>query len=320
MIKGFKIATHNDIASELEYYHKHGAEPGLYCGFPNLHEFYNMKAGGCTDWTGLPQSGKSQLLLELLYNTSDFYGNVHVLNTPDIGNVIETLDILIHIHTGKTFEKKYPNRIELKEAFEASAWILNHFLIIEQSDPKAKMTPVAFWEMCAEMKKSQRIDTGTIDSWKDMDHEGMGGNYASYLSHVLPVRNKIAEFNKIHFHTVIHPKNPRRGEKGKIYAIQTDDMEGGAQWNNSGKTIISVAREFDSKLVDINILKAKPRVVGKRGFTSLQFDPSNSRYYWMDAAGGGVPVYAEKEYRKPQQSAITPNVDFPREQELDMPF
>ena len=309
-MKGFKILEFSDIEKGLAHYHKHGAEAGVYCGFKNIHEFYNMKLGGCTDWTGMAQSGKTQLCLEFLYNTSVFYGWVHMLMVPDIGDKIEVMAILIHIATGKTFDKRYRNFIELKKAFDQCDWILRHFKIIEKVDRSAKISPVDFWEFCETYKKTNQLNTGVIDSWKDMNHNygDYGGNYAMYLSNVLPIRNEIAERNKLHFHTIIHPKTPRRGKDGKILHPQVDDMEGGAQWNNSGKTIISVHRDFDQTDVDIMFLKVKPRVVGKRGNTQLGFNWETARYFNQQVDGsGGIDYHYAK--LKDELPSIT-NIDY----------
>jgi hypothetical protein len=85
-------------------------------------------------------------------------------------------------------------------------------------------------------------------------------------------------------------------------------MEGGAQWNNSGKTIISVHREsFSTKIADVQMLKVKPKAIGKRGYFSINFDVSVSRYYDLDVSSGGLNVYASKVEK---QSPLQPSTDF----------
>ena len=292
----FKIIELDDIHDKLKDFHKEGAKPGVSLGFNSCNDFYTMKLGSVTDWIGFPQSGKTELLLEFLFITSVKYGWKHLLCVPDIGDCIEVMAILIHKHTGKTFDKKYKNYIDWSHAYKSSQWILEHFKILEPQNAKNRISPVDFWEYAVEYKNQYGLHTATIDSWKDMyhDYDAHGGSYAKYLSEVLPIRNMLAEQNELHFHTVIHPKNPRRDDKGKIRTPQPDDMEGGAQWNNSGKTIISVHRDgIETKVADISILKVKPRVIGKRGFFCLNFDPERSRYYEIEGGSeGGKNVYA----------------------------
>ena len=119
MLKGFKIVKYDDVIDGLTDYHKFGARPGVFLGFENMRKFYSMRPNSCTDWTGYPQSGKTELLLECLFNSSFFYGWKHLLLVPDIGDYIEVMAILIHKYTGKTFEKKYKNYIDLKTAFNS---------------------------------------------------------------------------------------------------------------------------------------------------------------------------------------------------------
>lgn len=315
-MEGFRIVEFNHIEKDLQEYHRLGAKKGVWCGFDCMAEYYTMKESGVTDWTGLPASGKTEFLLENLFNTSEFYGWKHLLCVPDIGDSVEVMAILIHKSTGKTFDKRYPNYIEIKDAFKACSWLMQHFFILEKTDPKAKLTPIQFWEYAVEFKKSHGIHTATIDSWKDMYHpyENHGGNYARYLSEVLPIRNMISEQHNLHFHTVIHPKTPRRNKDGKLCHPQTDDMEGGAQWNNSGKTIISVHREnYDTSVVDIQILKAKPKAVGKRGMFALNFDIVKSRYF--ETHLNSNISYAHQEIDKiiksnEQSRPIQPNLEF----------
>lgn len=295
-MKGYKIIQFSDISAKLDLYHKTGAKKGVYLGFKSIEEYYSMRQDSCTDWTGLPQSGKTELMLECLYNTSAFYGWKHLLCVPDIGDAIEVMAILIHKHTGMTFDKKYNNYIDIGSVYKASSWLLEHFHILEKIDAVENISPVEFWEFAIEYKKEHGINTAVIDSWKDLRHDysKYGGTYAQYLSNVLPIRNYLSEKNNIHFHTVIHPKTPRRDSKGELVHPQVDDMEGGAQWNNSGKTIISVHRKtFDTKVAEVQMLKVKPKAIGKRGFFAINFDVSTSRYFDMTHEGGGLNVYAK---------------------------
>lgn len=320
MIKGYKIIKFDDISDKLQEYHKFGAKAGVYLGFESMKNFYSMRQDSVTDWTGYPQSGKTELMLECLYNTSVFYGWKHLLCVPDIGDAIEVMAILIHKHTGKTFDKKYPNYIDIKDAFKGANWLLNHFYILEKSESQSNISPVEFWEYAVSIKDELGINTAVIDSWKDMrhDYQKYGGTYAQYLSNVLPIRNDLSERHNIHFHTVIHPKTPRRDKNGLLVHPQVDDMEGGAQWNNSGKTIISVHRQtFDTKVADVQMLKVKPKVIGQRGFFCINFDPALSRYYDINLENSGTSVYAKlsQENLTGAFHNLTPNDNF-----LDSPF
>lgn len=284
-LKGYKILEAVDILPQIDHLHKYGWDAGKYVGFECFEKHYNMLPGSCTDWTGYPQSGKTEMVLELMLNTTEFYGWKHLIFAPDIGKSIEIMAKLIHKYSGFTFKKKYSNFISIQEAYKANTHLLEHFKIIHKTEYKQRsLTPIELWEFAAEYNKEVPINTVLLDSWKDMyhDYKTHGGNYAQYLSNVLPVRNEIAEVSGLHFHTVIHPKTPVRDKNRTIYAPSFDDMEGGAQWNNSGKCIIAVHRaSFDDNQTDVYFRKIKPESVGRPTSMAVELflDYASSRYY-----------------------------------------
>jgi hypothetical protein len=69
-LNGFKITEAGDVITDLFKYRDTYNQKGKYLGFDKLHEHYSMSLGNCTDWTGFPMSGKTQVLMECLMNTS----------------------------------------------------------------------------------------------------------------------------------------------------------------------------------------------------------------------------------------------------------
>jgi hypothetical protein len=166
-----------------------------------------MSLGNCTDWTGFPMSGKTQVLMECLMNTSRFYGWKHLVYFPDVGTNVEIIADLINKKTGKSFNPEAFNVITDDEIINAIDWITHHFKVLTRSDIKAKLTPIEFWDYAVQLKKDEGLETASIDSWKDLNHPYNDyGGYAQYLEFVLPYRNQIAEDNDLHLHTIIHPK------------------------------------------------------------------------------------------------------------------
>jgi hypothetical protein len=320
-MNGYKILEFNDISSQIEHVHKNGWDNGLYVGFPKFKEHYNMLKGSCTDWTGYPQSGKTELVLELMFNMTTFYGWKHMMYVPDIGTSIEVMAKLIHKHTGQTFFKEAPNYISVKKAFDASNYLLEHFKIIHRVGKEPIPTPIQLWDYAYEYSKENQLNSFFIDSWKDCFHDyaNNGGTYATYLSNVLPYRNAIAQESGIHMHTCIHPKLPRLKDN-VVQPPDYFDMEGGMQWNNSGKTIISVHREnWDNNLADVYFRKVKPEWIGRptKIPICLEFDKVLSRYYYLSPTGN--KTYARKEHELPTLNTLMPNIDF-TEQTDKIPF
>jgi len=281
MVKGFKITKGSEILQELKTYRDTYHEKGKYLGWDKMHEHYSMQLGNVTDWTGYPMSGKTQVLMECLLNTSLWYGWRHLVYFPDVGNNIEIIADLLHKKTGKSFDPKSNNTITDAEIVKEIDWITHHFKVLTKTEIKSSMSPVEFWDMAVEIKKAVGLETASIDAWKDMSHNySEFGGYAQYLEFVLPYRNQIAEDNNLHLHTIIHPKLTDKDKNGNRKPPVPYDLKGGSEWFNSGKCQITIHREdLDTSAVEIIFNKIKPRSVGKKGSISLRFDVERLVYY-----------------------------------------
>lgn len=315
--KGFEIVEAQTITEGLIEYRDNYNDKGKYLGFEALDEYYTMQLGTCTDWTGFPRSGKTQILMELLLNTSLYYGWRHLIYFPDVGSKFEIIADLLHKRTGKTFNPKYNNVIKDDEIYKESEWLLHHFRLLTKSDVKAKLTPFEFYDIAAKMED---IQTASIDSWKDMSHPyNEYGGYATYLEVVLPYRNQIAEDNNIHIHTVIHPKLTEK-ENGVRKAPTPYDLKGGSEWFNSGKCMITVHREStETTVAEIHVNKVKPRSCGSVGNLLLNFDIEKFVYFSMEQDVTGTrKVYATERDKHKKVEKVAPPAPMKPNKEFDI--
>ena len=294
-MKDFKITKSGDVIDKLFIYRDKYHERGKYLGFKNLHDHYSMMLGNCTDWSGFPMSGKTQFLMECLLNTSKFYGWKHLVYFPDVGNQVEIIADLIHKVTGKTFDPEKINAIQDHEIVKSIDWITEHFKVLTKRNVKAKLSPYQFWDYAVELKKSEGLQTASIDSWKDMYHDtSRFARDDKYLEDVLSYRNHIAENNELHLHTIIHPKLTEK-ENGIRKSPNPYDLKGGSEWINNGKNMITIHREdITNNHVDVYFHKIKPRSNGNVGRIQMFFDINKFVYY--DEIGiNREKVFAQKQ-------------------------
>jgi twinkle protein len=322
---GYELLEYQNTRDDLIAYRERGALRGVFLGFPLLHENYTMSTPGTTDWTGYPGSGKTEFLLELLLNTSLFYGWKHLLYVPDVGDKNEVLSNLIHKLTGKTFDKRFENYIDEDAIDKNLQWILEHFFILYEKDEFSKITPFQFWDFAAYLSVNKGLHTATIDSWKDLEINVMPdgtlvGRDDKYLEKVLKYRNKIADKYKLSLHTIIHPTNVSPDKDGKRPIPKPFNLSGGAQWFNSGRTMITVHRiDGTANEVDVIITKAKPKSVAKLGTVRMFFDVKKARFYFVNEFG--EKTYANHVYEKPKALALNDSSMFAnQEEEDDLPF
>lgn len=301
-MNGFKITEQGDIVDKIYKHRDNYNKKGKYLGWEQLHKHYSMSLGNCTDWTGYPMSGKTQVLMELLVNTSKFYGWKHLVYFPDVGNNVEIVADLIHKKTGKSFNPNADNVINDMEITHAMEWVFRHFKIVTRKEIKGKLTPVDFWEWAIKIRNEEELHTASIDSWKDMSHDyEKYGGYAQYLEYVLPLRNHLAEENNLHFHTIIHPKLTEK-ENGKRPAPTPYDLKGGSEWFNSGKCMITVHRpDINTNVAEVFFNKIKPRAMGEVGKIELYFDLKSLTYYMQDSINNNYV----KQYATEQRNVVS---------------
>lgn len=255
---------------------------------------------------------------------------------PDAGSDVEIVGKLLHKISGKQIEKFYykdgnkveiQNRITEAEILKLLPTVLEYFKIFKPKKNKRSkaVTPKEFWEYAANNKKTLGIFSAVIDSWNYMSHDIGAQREDKWLESTLSYRNEIAETSGLHLHTIIHPRTAKTNREGKIIMPDMHSLKGGSEWANNGKSIIIVHRDFDSNETFVKVDKAKPKIVGVQGMTSLRYDISKGKYFELIGGedGNGVRKYAEKDFveDKPIKDAIKQNENFDNEEEIDdLPF
>lgn len=302
----------DEIRDEIIDLYKTGGGKTYYVGFKCLGRHYSVMAGSCTDWTGLPGSGKTELLLECCMNQNRFYGHKHLLNMPDAGSNKEIVAKLLHKVSGKQFQEFYYNdegdrvkiedRLTLTEIDKLLPRVLDTFKVYTKKDSKSRSkasTPSEFWEYAVENKEKLDIFSAIIDSWNYMKHDTEKFTREDkWLEATLSYRNELAESSGLHFHTIIHPKSEKKNKEGKVVMPDMFSLKGGSEWANNGKSIIIVHREWGSPFTDVKVNKAKPAIVGVKGMTCLSYDVKTAKYYEL--------INGQKKYAEPLEGELPP--------------
>ena len=305
------LAHKDDIFNGLLKVVEHGFESGKYLGYPeSIDKHYSVLDGSCTDLTGYPHSGKSYIVLDWELNLSLEYGYKHLLYVPDMGDALEVYADLVHRVVMKTTDPKYLNRCTVADFSKEFEWIYEHFHIVSDTEI---FTPLDFWNRVGK----DGYNTGLVDAWFNLDHTAQAGRRDDqYLNDILSKRNKLAEKYKCHYFTVIHPKGPDGTcyKDGVLQSPTTHRLNGGAAWNNNGKTILSVHREdFRQPFFNINFLKVKPRRVGETGSCAINVNWALGRLYDINQQGQDQFAFNNKYTTKPEPIKLHENTDFDSE-------
>lgn len=277
--------NYNDIIKKMDSHLAADGVPGRPTGFLCLNEYYTIKPGGVTDWTGFPGSGKTYFVLEVLFGEAELHQKRYALYLPDQGSDADIFEKLIKMKTGKDFTKKYNNQITESEIIHAVSWITRHFVVLRKKDFKKGITPEELWEFTCTYEDIDygKLDGILVDSWKNLSHM-YTGREDQYLDNQLSIRNEYAERYGKHFHIIAHTVKIDQTKNAERRIPNANDIKGGGAWYANGKNIITV--DFPDKTktgVNLYISKIKPESVGKVGniVDVLYLDPRRGRYYEM---------------------------------------
>lgn len=291
----------SDVREDLLRYMKTGGHKRYYLGHSLLDKHYGVREASRTDWSGYPASGKTELLIECLWNCSNYYDHKHLIYMPDAGSVNEVVAKLFFKITGKRLERFYWDQTGRKESNNVATEaeldrhlpeILHYFKILNVQQP---ITPTEFWLYAEKHKEELGIFDAVIDSWNYMKHDLGDLREDKWLAKTLQTGNDIVERSGLHFHTIIHPRSARLKD-GKLMPPTYHELKGGSEWGNYAKGVIIVHRDKDSNATEVHIEKAKGTNVGIQGMITMQYDIQRGRYFTYSLQhGAGVKSYAAPE-------------------------
>lgn len=290
-----------DYQEKVMNHYETGKLKGELTGFRCLDELITFKPKYTTYIQGYPKCGKTELHLELLFNLKEKKGAKHALMSPEIGGVEDVIAELVSKHLRRPFFKSSYNSASEIEVIRAMNELSEYFFVLDNDVKDYNID--TFFEDCEKLEKDNKIKlfSTSIDPWNDLEEDlvSFGGREDKYLAHALrKVRSK-AKTNNWHNFIVTHSKESAavefksyQGGKVTCTAVPTlQTFAGGQVWSRRAFNVIGMWRPeigainpktkipFDENVVQVKVLKAKPKGVGKLGYCYLYFDWRKNRYY-----------------------------------------
>lgn len=313
------IVKSKDISKELDFLKEYGNPKGNSTGFETLDEFYTIKYGSYTIILAEPHSGKSEFGFELCMGQAERYGKKTLVYSPETGNVADIYAELIHKHTGKPLRF-----LEDKEYYQALMWVDEYFSVINSDDKGYTYHDI--------MKLRTNEDLIFVDPNNEVIHHFID-RQDIYIEEITADIRRFCKKHNVHFIITMHPAKQETsvGEGGKRYfdMPKARMAAGGQAWFRKAMGWINMWRPPDcvrdedgepypENAVLINIEKAKPKGIGKKGTAMLFWDWKRNRYF--EEALDGTNFYycfqyeKGKSYMQPDDinssSAMQANINF----------
>jgi hypothetical protein len=288
-----------DYKSQLKDLRQNGLKKGSPTGFEELYEHYSVKKGSTTYLIASPAVGKSSILYEILINLAQFEGWKIAIFSPEGGSPTDLFAEMLWAYLRKPFLKNDVVNATEKETEEAYAFMEKHFYIIDSGlkDLNAESYYRAIKDI--ELEDGVKIDGCVIDPIVELNINPDNKREDLALGSFLTKVRKFSSENNIHTWIAVHTrqmqltaKKQENGDTLYYYPQPTFfDAAGGQMYGRKGYMILSLWRPpqgllnpeteapYDKNETVIEILKVKPKVMGKVGKISLFYDAWSSRFY-----------------------------------------
>jgi len=285
-IKGAKqhpiagINRPNEYVDEVIGYHLNGFPSGDKVGYKDFDNLMSFRPGELTVITGIPNSGKSAWLDQVLVRLSSRCGWKHgILSREQWPHSIH-MTKLVQIFSGKGLRSKEMN----KDIIRSSMDFLNDHLFLFGIDD---LTIDGILEKAKQLVLRHGIKSLVIDPWNTLDHDMQGTNETEYIRKTL---KKVVDFKdrySVHVFVIAHPTKVSTDAMGKFLAPTLYSIAGSAHWYNMMDNGIIIYRNVGTRAektgdlgdsVSAMVKKVRNFFIGQQGTCSFDYNYNNGNY------------------------------------------
>lgn len=266
------------LKDKLYKVYEEGLRRGESTGWKTLDEYYTVREGEWTVVNGIPGSGKTEFLDNLMVNLSLRgwkFGVFSAENLPHERHLIS----LVEKYLGMPFTKGRNLRASSEQVEVALNYLKERFFFIAPDEKR--MTLNRILEIAEEIHRKHNIKGLLIDPWNELDHS-RANNFSEteFISECLTKARRFAREKKLHLWIVAHPTKLQKDKEGNYPVPTPYDISGSAHWRNKADNALSIWRDITnpSEPTQINIQKIRFREVGKIGKVGLRYDVITGRY------------------------------------------
>lgn len=250
--------------------------PVFSTGWPPLDQNLKIFAGEFMVTTGVPGSGKSTWVLNLILNLYRNYGWRSAIYSPEMPTVPHLRDKLRRMIGGRADD------------------VINDALVFIDADPTRQNDDADFsleWvlEKATDALLRYGIRMLLIDPWNEIEHARKPGESTTeYIGKSIRQIKRFARQYEVSIIVIAHPVKDIN-EKGKVRVPNLYDVEGSAAWANKADHGICIHRPDPYRNeTSIFIQKVRFEETGEKGEIKMAFDRSTSTYGPLQDQQNGV--------------------------------
>ena len=283
------VTTFRDIEGEITDFVENGFKPGFQVGLEHFDSIFSTYTGQFITVTGIPSSGKSDFVDQMVVGYNQNYGWKTAFASPE--------NVPTYLHAHKLMRKVWQG-MPTKADIGGDRWnqIADHcnsnFFHIDME----RYTLESVLKKGAELVKRKGIKCLVIDPFNkvrdtDCKTEDVNRYTMEYLSKIEIFAKK---YDVLVF-IVAHPTKMYKDKDGKIEEPTMYNIKGGGEWYDASYHGLLVHRDYENKTVKCKVLKVKFQNLGENG--------AESHFKWEPKSGCFLPhVQAGSEDKMPWES------------------
>lgn len=246
-------------------------------GYPTLDKLYSASAGLLTVLTGIPGTGKSTFIDQLMMNLSEERGYVHAVcsfeNAPP-----SHIGKLLQMRLGKHFfENQIGRRMGEGDIDRAYEWVTEHFKFIAQPNGES-LTIETILENARIAVLRWGVKTLVIDPYNYVGKPKTMTNRHEWVGEILTQARRFAMAYDVHVWFVAHPTKLHDID-GCTKVPKGYDISDSAEWFNKPDFGLTVHRVEGDSLTRVICWKRRFEWLGKEGSCNLIYNQSRHRYF-----------------------------------------
>lgn len=269
------VSTYKDIEHEVLDFVHNGFKPGYQVGLNNFDSIFSTYTGQFITVTGIPSSGKSDFVDQMVVGYNKNYGWKTAYASPE--------NAPTYLHAHKLIRKVWEG-MPGKDDVGTDKWnkvtqhVNDNFFFIDMD----RYSLEAVLRKGAELVKRKGIKCLVIDPFnKVRDVDAKTEDVNRYTMEYL---TKIESFCKKYDVLVVivaHPTKMYKDKDGHIEEPTMYNIKGGGEWYDASYHGILVHRNYEEKTVKAKILKVKFQNLGENG--------AEAHFKWEPKSGCFIP-------------------------------
>jgi len=269
------VTTLYDIHDEVKEFVKNGFKPGFQVGLKNFDKIFSTYTGQFITVTGIPSSGKSDFVDQMVVGYNNMYGWKTAFASP------ENQPTYLHAHKlmRKTWEDM-PTQGDIggDKWKQVTEKVNDNYFFIDMD----RYTLESVLRKGAELVKRKGIKCLVIDPYnkvRDVDCKTEDVN--RYTMEYLTKIEIFAKKYDVLVFIVAHPTKMYKGQDGKIEEPTMYNIKGGGEWYDASYHGLLVHRDYEARTTKVKVLKVKFQNLGENG--------AEAHFTWEPRSGSFIP-------------------------------